>query len=303
MVKGVRAEKIVGNAGENLTVFKLSMLGYAASTVKQDGVDIAVVGGKDLVVAQRVEVKTILEDDKDGKFSFLICKGSDRRCYTRQVDLTMEQERYYQSLKKTSVAFLEGGEMVTTPEVMTRLLRLQQLLCGYLVTDEGEVKEIENNRLDVLLEVIEEMEGKVIVWSRFRHDIMKIANKLNQIYGASSVVTYFGDTSMAQRDEAIARFQDPGDPTRFFVSNPQTGGMGLTLHAATNVIYYSNDFNLESRIQSEDRAHRVGQHNPVLYVDLVSPNTVDVHIVKTLLNKNRLANITLGERVLEWLKV
>ena len=222
---------------------------------------------------------------------------------TRQVDLTMEQERYYQSLKKTSVAFLEGGEMVTTPEVMTRLLRLQQLLCGYLVTDEGEVKEIENNRLDVLLEVIEEMEGKVIVWSRFRHDIMKIANKLNQIYGASSVVTYFGDTSMAQRDEAIARFQDPGDPTRFFVSNPQTGGMGLTLHAATNVIYYSNDFNLESRIQSEDRAHRVGQHNPVLYVDLVSPNTVDVHIVKTLLNKNRLANITLGERVLEWLKV
>ena len=83
MVKGVRAEKIVGNAGENLTVFKLSMLGYAASTVKQDGVDIAVVGGKDLLVAQRVEVKTILEDDKDGRFSFLICKGKDRRCYTR----------------------------------------------------------------------------------------------------------------------------------------------------------------------------------------------------------------------------
>ncbi len=84
MVKGVRAEKIVGNAGENLTVFKLSMLGYAASTVKQDGVDIAVVGGKDLIVAQRVEVKTILESDKDGRFSFLICKGKDRRCYTRK---------------------------------------------------------------------------------------------------------------------------------------------------------------------------------------------------------------------------
>ena len=90
MVKGienkskVRAEKIVGNAGENLTVFKLSMLGYAASTVKQDGVDIAVVGGKGLEVAQRVEVKTILKADKDDKFSFLICKGNDRRCYTRR---------------------------------------------------------------------------------------------------------------------------------------------------------------------------------------------------------------------------
>jgi SNF2 family DNA or RNA helicase len=222
---------------------------------------------------------------------------------TRQVDLTMEQERHYQSLKKSSVALLEDGNMVTAPEVMTRLLRLQQLLCGYLVTDDGEVKHIPNNRLAVLLEVIEEMEGKVIIWSRFRHDIMKICSSLKGVYGQDSTVTYFGDTTMAQRDEAIARFQDSADPTRFFISNAQTGGMGITLHAATNVIYYSNDFNLESRVQSEDRAHRVGQHNPVLYVDLVCPNTVDVHIVKTLVNKNKLANITLGEKVLEWLKV
>ena len=222
---------------------------------------------------------------------------------TRQVDLTMEQERHYQSIKKTSVAFLESGDMVTAPEVMTRLLRLQQLLCGYLVTDDGEVKHIPNNRLSVLLEVVEEMEGKVIIWSRFRHDIMKICSSLKGVYGQDSTVTYFGDTSMADRDEAIARFQDPSDPTRFFISNAQTGGMGITLHAATNVIYYSNDFNLESRVQSEDRAHRVGQHNPVLYVDLVCPNTVDVHIVKTLVNKSKLANITLGEQILEWLKV
>jgi len=101
----------------------------------------------------------------------------------------------------------------------------------------------------------------------------------------------------------IKKFQDKESDVRFFVSNPQTGGMGITLHAATNVIYYSNDFNLESRKQSEDRAHRVGQHHPVLYVDLMCPKTVDVHIVKTLLSKNKLANITLGERVLEWLKV
>jgi len=226
------------------------------------------------------------------------------KIYTsRQVDLTMEQERHYQSIKKSSVALLESGEMVTAPEVMTRLLRLQQLLCGYLITDDGEMMSVESNRIAVLLEVIEEMEGKVIIWSRFRHDIIEISERLKSIYGVATTVTYFGDTSMADRDEAIARFQNPEDPTRFFVSNPQTGGMGITLHAAKNVVYYSNDFNLESRVQSEDRAHRVGQHNPVLYVDLVCPNTVDVHIVKTLVNKNKLANITLGERVLEWLKV
>jgi hypothetical protein len=84
MVKGVRAEKIVGNAGESLTVFKLSMMGYAASLIKQDGVDIAVVGGEGLIVAQRVEVKTVLQSDDMGRYSFTICKGKDRRCYTRK---------------------------------------------------------------------------------------------------------------------------------------------------------------------------------------------------------------------------
>ena len=83
MVKGVRAEKIVGNAGESLTVFKLSMMGYAASLIKQDGVDIAVVGGEGLIVAQRVEVKTVLQSD-EGKYYFGISKGKDRRCYTRK---------------------------------------------------------------------------------------------------------------------------------------------------------------------------------------------------------------------------
>ena len=80
----LRGEKIVGNAGENLTVFELSMLGYAASTVKQDGVNVAVVGGVDLKVAQRVEVKTVLQRDEMARYSFTICKGADKRCYTRK---------------------------------------------------------------------------------------------------------------------------------------------------------------------------------------------------------------------------
>ena len=150
--------------------------------------------------------------------------------------------------------------MVSAPEVMTRLLRLQQLLCGYLVTDNGEIQEVPNNRMNVLMETIEEMEGKVIIWSRFRHDIIKITEKLKQTYGSDTVVNYFGDTSMQDRQDAIEKFQNLENNVKFFISNPQTGGMGITLHAATNVIYYSNDFNLESRKQSEDRAHRVGQH-------------------------------------------
>jgi SNF2 family DNA or RNA helicase len=226
----------------------------------------------------------------------------DKIYTTRQVELTSTQKEHYTSMKKTSVVFLENGGMVTAPEVMTRLLRLQQLLCGYLVNDDGETVEIANNRIKVMMEVIEEMDGKIIFWSRFRHDIKKIKNELCKTYGSGSVVTYYGDTSQEDRDSAILRIQN--DPkTRFFVSNPQTGGRGITLTAATNVIYYSNDFNLESRKQSEDRCHRIGQDESVLYVDLVCPNTVDVHIVKSLLQKDKIANKTLGEEVLEWLKV
>ena len=226
----------------------------------------------------------------------------DKIYTTRQVELTSTQQEHYVSMKKTSVVFLEDGEMVTAPEVMTRLLRLQQLLCGYLVSDDGETVEIANNRIKVMMEVIEEMDGKIIIWSRFRHDIKKIKNELCKTYGSGSVVTYYGDTSQEDRDSAIHNFQTNPE-TRFFVSNAQTGGRGITLTAASNVIYYSNDFNLESRKQSEDRCHRIGQHKPVLYVDLVCPNTVDVHIVKSLLQKDKIANKTLGEEVLEWLKV
>ncbi len=226
----------------------------------------------------------------------------DKIYTTRQVELTSTQQEHYVSMKKTSVVFLEDGEMVTAPEVMTRLLRLQQLLCGYLVSDDGETVEIANNRIKVMMEVIEEMDGKIIIWSRFRHDIKKIKNELCKTYGSGSVVTYYGDTSQEDRDSAIHNFQTNPE-TRFFVSNAQTGGRGITLTAASNVIYYSNDFNLESRKQSEDRCHRIGQHKPVLYVDLVCPNTVDVHIVKSLLQKDKIATKTLGEEVLEWLKV
>jgi SNF2 family DNA or RNA helicase len=226
----------------------------------------------------------------------------DKIYTTRQVDLTSTQIDQYMSMKKTSVIYLEDGDMVSAPEVMTRLLRLQQLLCGYLVNDDGETIELANNRIKVMMEVIEEMDGKIIIWSRFRHDIKKIKNELCKTYGSGSVVTYYGDTSQEDRDSAIHNFQTNPE-TRFFVSNAQTGGRGITLTAASNVIYYSNDFNLESRKQSEDRCHRIGQHKPVLYVDLVCPNTVDVHIVKSLLQKDKIANKTLGEEVLEWLKV
>ena len=160
------------------------------------------------------------------------------------------------------------------------------------------------NRLaSLLMETIEEMDGKVIIWSRFRSDIARITEALKKKYGENAAGSYYGDTSDDDREKLVANFSDPEHETRFFIGNPQTAGYGLTLVSANNVIYYANDFNLETRVQSEDRCHRIGQTKAVTYVDLIAEGTVDEHIVKTLTNRINLAGAALGEEVRDWLKL
>ena len=247
------------------------------------------------------ELSTKLE-----KFSYRVTKDEaldlpDKIYTVRHVSLTDDQIKHYMSLKNAAIALLDDGDLVSAPAVMTQLLRLQQVLCGHLMTDDGDLVEIKTKRIDALLETIEEMSGKVIIWSRFRYDIRNIEAALKKAYGSDSTVNYYGDTSDEDRQKAIQDFQF-GD-ARFFVANPQTAGYGLTLTAATNVIYYANDFNLETRVQSEDRCHRIGQKNTVTYVDFVSKGTVDEHIVKTLRAKIDLSAKTLGEEARQWLEL
>ncbi len=240
------------------------------------------------------------------RFSYRVTKEDaldlpDKVYTIRHVGMTDEQLKHYMSLKNAAIALLDDGELVSAPAVMTQLLRLQQVLCGHLMTDDGELVEFKTKRLDALLETIEEMAGKVIIWSRFRYDIKAIVATLAKAYGSGSVVSYFGDTTDEQRQNAITSFQF--EDARFFVANPQTAGYGLTLTAATNVIYYANDFNLETRVQSEDRCHRIGQKNTVTYVDFMSKGTIDEYIVKSLRAKIDLSAKTLGEEARKWLEV
>lgn len=244
--------------------------------------------------------------DRLTTFSYRVTKEDaldlpDKVYTIRNVGLTDKQLEHYMMLKNNAIALLDDGELVSAPAVMTQLLRLQQVLCGHLMTDDGELVEFPTKRIDALMDTIDEMTGKVIIWSRFRYDIKNIEAKLSKVHGSSSVVSYYGDTTDDDRQAAIRNFQH-GD-ARFFVANPQTAGYGLTLTAATNVIYYANDFNLETRIQSEDRAHRIGQTNKVLYVDFVSKGTVDEHIVKSLRGKIDLSAQTLGEEARKWLEL
>lgn len=229
------------------------------------------------------------------------CLDLPAKIYTqRSVTLSGDQARIYDELKKYALAHIEDEEFMTANNVMTQLLRMQQVLSGHTKVDSGEMIEIKDNRLNELMDCLEEVEGKAIIWSRFRYDVKRITEALSKKYGPRSTVNYFGDTSDEARSTAIENFQE-GD-ARFFVGNPQTGGYGITLTAAQTVIYFANSFDLAIRMQSEDRAHRIGQTEHVNYIDLISEGTIDEQIVKALRNKMDIASVVMGEELKEWLR-
>ena len=218
----------------------------------------------------------------------------------RNVAMTDEQRRIYSDLKEYALAHLEDDQFMTTTNVMTQLLRMQQVLSGHTKSDEGVMIEIKDNRLKELLECLEEIDGKAIIWSRFRYDVQRITKALQKEHGPQSTVSYYGDTSDEDRTTAIEKFQN--GEARFFVGNPQTGGYGITLTAANTVIYFSNSFDLAVRMQSEDRAHRIGQTDHVTYIDMISEGTIDERIVKALRTKMDIASVVMGEQLKEWIQ-
>jgi SNF2 family DNA or RNA helicase len=223
------------------------------------------------------------------------CLDLPEKVYTkRSVSLTPEQLKAYTEMKKAAITFFEENVM-TAASVLTQMIRLHQITCGHVKTDDGEVKPIKNNRIKELLEVLEETDGKVIIWAVYRYDIQEIERTLGEKYGKESVATYYGDTKDSIRQSIVDRFMDADDPLRFFVGNPKTGGYGLTLTSSHTVVYYSNDYSLEVRLQSEDRAHRIGQTSKVTYVDLMADHTIDEKIVKALNAKIDLASQVMGE--------
>ena len=225
----------------------------------------------------------------------------DKVYIRRDVELTEEQKRVYKQMKKLALAELQNGGLATTASVLTQIMRLQQICCGHLQPDEGEVQVLDSNRLRELLEITDELQGKAIIWATYTHDIQQVANALRDRFGPEAVATYYGDTKQDERQQIVDTFQDKASPLRFFVGQPRTGGYGITLTAANTVIYYSNSYDLEIRLQSEDRAHRIGQKNKVTYIDLVSPDTIDVKILEALRCKIDLAGKVLGEQARSWL--
>jgi SNF2 family DNA or RNA helicase len=233
-----------------------------------------------IVGFQRLEELTETLDKHSFRVRKEDCLDLPDKVYTRrEVELTQEQSDAYVQMKTLALARLDNGELSTTQNVLTQIMRLQQICLGSLTDDDGEVHPLKSNRLPELLNICDEM-------------------PLRDVSGILTVATLHGETPDSERQKIVESFQDRHSELRFIVGHPKTGGFGLTLTAANTVIYFSNSYDLELRIQSEDRAHRIGQQNKVTYIDLISPET----IVGALRSKIRIADQILGENAREWLK-
>ena len=212
----------------------------------------------------------------------------------RHVELTDEQKKAYGTMNREALMVV-NKELFSTMNMLTQLMRLQQVVAGSLRNEEGETIVLKNNRVQTVLDLLEETSGKVVIFAVFRTDIEELEKAIANKYGQNAVASYYGKTPQDERQKIIDSFQDPNSELQYFISNPQTGGRGITLTEASTMIFYSNSYDLELRVQAEDRIHRIGQERSCTYVDLVSQGTVDEQILKNLLAKVKISNEVLGE--------
>ena len=218
----------------------------------------------------------------------------------RYIELEGESKKIYEKLRTNALAIVEDST-ISFSNKLTEIIKLHQVCNGFTKNDDGEILTLHKFKINALDEILEETDGKVIVWANYLYNIHEIIKFLEDKYGKESVVSIYGDIDVQKRKEAVDRIQTDSK-TRFLVGNPTTGGFGLTLTAVNTVIYYSNNYNLEVRMQSEDRAHRMGQKGTVVYIDIVAKGTLDEAIMKSLTSKGQIAAKTLGEEDLRsWL--
>lgn len=219
----------------------------------------------------------------------------------RYYEMNPEQRRVYKDLIQQCYSELEG-KYATADLAIVLLLRLQQVICGYVpimdLKDPMEKKTLAligdtNPRMKLLAELCEDTPHQGIIWARFNQDIDLIMDLLGK-----DAVRYDGQVDDEQRVENVAKFKR--GEVKWFVSKPEVGGEGLTLTMAKTVIYYNNNFNLKDRLQSEDRAHRIGTQTAVNYYDLVCQDTVDEKILGSLLSKFNISKQINGDTLKSW---
>jgi len=266
---------------------------------------------KEIVGYRDLERLTQLIAPHSSRKTKVECLDLPPKVYRRHTFLLPpDYKKAYNAMRSEMLLELKDGRTSTAKIALTKLLKLQQLTCGFVVPDDldpfcteikGEAFSKTNPRLKALLKVLEEVQSKAIIWATYRYSILEIESAIVALHGRNSVVTFSGMTSDNDRDKAEDDFQDAKSPVRFMVAQPQAGGTGRTFTAARDVIYWNNSYNLIHRLQSEDRAHRIGQLGTVTYTDLEAEGTVDGKIIEALKSKVDIAAQITGDNLTDWL--
>ena len=249
---------------------------------------------KKIVGYQNVEELTKLLEPFSLRLEKKDCLDLPEKTFsTVAVELEPEQERLYQSMKNECIIEFESGNIVTATMALTQLVKLHQILTGFVVTDDGEAISLKNNRVKMLLQIAA-TSGPLVIFCAYKQNVKQLHEALTEKYGQDSVVVYSGDTLLNNRSEAIRKFQS--GRAQFFIGT-SAAAKGLTLHRASTMVYYSNNYSLETRLQSQDRIHRIGQENKCTYIDLVVNNSIDEVILKRLMQKKELSSMVLDDLI------
>ena len=235
------------------------------------------------------------------------CLDLPEKIYSqRSYTMTPRQREIYDKMEQQFRLMLDSGEETAFARIAT-LNKLCQICSGYVIVPGTAVEQRifpadKNPKLDILMEEIEsciEAGEQVIVWAAFKVELRDIAEACRK--REWTFVEYHGDIgSRVVRSANIDAFESGA--ARIFISQPAAGGTGLTLVAPNSVassmtvIYYSNTNKLEDRMQSEDRAHRIGQEKSVRYLDIQAEASIEIQITENLLNKKDIADIVTGDK-------
>jgi SNF2 family DNA or RNA helicase len=207
----------------------------------------------------------------------------------RLVDLEPKALKTYSDLVRDSFAELEAEETVTTANILTRLMRLSQLTGGFIKSDDGSLRQISRAKLAALEDIVEMVtEGgrKLVVIARFVPEIEAARKLLEQMKIRSSCI--YGEVNPKDRAAQVEQFQN--DPeVQVFVGQIATAGLGITLTAASTMVFYSTDYSMSNHEQTRARVHRVGQDQKCTYIYLTARSTVDEKVLKALREKADLA--------------
>jgi SNF2 family DNA or RNA helicase len=242
--------------------------------------------------------------DRMAPYSFRVLKSEcldlePKKYVLWETEHTPEQRRLYRELKENATTQLPSGQFVSTEQVMTLVMRLHQINCGHVVDEKGVEHDVPSNRIGDLVELLGLHSGKAVIWTPFRRPIPKIKDGLEKAFGAGCTAEFHGGNKDLRSEEERRFLSDVN--CRFMISTQSAGGKGNTWTVADLEVYYANDNDLEKRSNSEDRLHRKGQRNRVTIVDMVTPDTVDMKIVRRLRKKITMATTLTGEEAREWL--